>query len=184
MMFAIIDKLSMSLVCHTQDKAETEKVTNPHHVVLELGKPTAFDSLTALELRLLYRNLGSVAGTDLQRRDSVVEAIRKLLKHVPFSSLDRIPLFAGTESAESGPLRAATGHDRPAVKGVAQARSSGVRDKIWEVADRMWEEAGKPTDKRAVLALRKCMMDALERQDVKRTSSSNELGNWQKARIA
>jgi len=59
-----------------------------------------------------------------------------------------------------------------------------VREKIWAVADRMWEEAGRPTDKSKVLALRKQIMDTLEQDGVKRTSSSNELGNWQKARIA
>ena len=63
-------------------------------------------------------------------------------------------------------------------------RASGVREKIWAVADRMWEEAGKPTEKSTVLALRKDIMNALEQDGVKRTSSSNELGNWQKARIA
>lgn len=63
-------------------------------------------------------------------------------------------------------------------------RASGVREKIWAVADRMWEEAGKPIEKSTVLALRKDIMNALEQDGVKRTSSSNELGNWQKARIA
>lgn len=63
-------------------------------------------------------------------------------------------------------------------------RQGGVREKIWEVADRMWDEAGKPTEKSTVLALRKNIMNALEQDGVKRTSSSNELGNWQKARIA
>ena len=62
-------------------------------------------------------------------------------------------------------------------------RASGVREKIWAVADRMWEEAGKPTEKSTVLALRKDIMNALEQDGVKRTSSSNELGNWQKVRI-
>ena len=63
-------------------------------------------------------------------------------------------------------------------------RVAGVREKIWEVADHMWEEAGKPSEKSRVLALRKQIMDKLEREGVKRTSSSNELGNWQKARIS
>ena len=59
-----------------------------------------------------------------------------------------------------------------------------MREKIWAVADRMWEEAGKPIEKGTVLALRKDIMNVLEQDGVKRTSSSNELGNWQKARIA
>lgn len=62
-------------------------------------------------------------------------------------------------------------------------RGSGVRATIWDKADEMWEAAGKPMEKAQVLALRKAIMGALELAGVKRTSSSNELGNWQKARI-
>ena len=66
----------------------------------------------------------------------------------------------------------------------APPRKGGVRGTIWEVADSMWEKEGKPTAKAEVLALRKRMMEVLETDHgVKRTSSSNELGNWQKARI-
>jgi len=68
--------------------------------------------------------------------------------------------------------------------GTSAPRTAGVRDKVWSVADAMWTAAGKPTDPKAVLALRKEIMNTLEREhDVKRTSSSNELGNWQKNRI-
>lgn len=62
-------------------------------------------------------------------------------------------------------------------------RSSGTRAIIYEVADRVWEEAGKPSDKSAILKLRKEMMSLLEAQGVKRNTSSNTLGNWQKDRI-
>jgi hypothetical protein len=48
----------------------------------------------------------------------------------------------------------------------------------------MWADAGKPTGASAVLALRKQIMNKLEEEGVKRTSSSNELGNWQKARLS
>jgi hypothetical protein len=59
-----------------------------------------------------------------------------------------------------------------------------TRETIWNCADKMWEDAGKPTSTSAVLALRKQIMNKLEEEGVKRTSSSNELGNWQKARLA
>lgn len=62
-------------------------------------------------------------------------------------------------------------------------RASGTRDVIFEVADGMWEDAGKPTDPKVVLALRKEIMNALEQQGVKRNTSSNTLGVWQKERI-
>lgn len=66
----------------------------------------------------------------------------------------------------------------------AAPRQGGVRAVIWEVADSLWEREGKPTGKAEVLALRKRMMDLLESDHgVKRTSSSSELGQWQKARV-
>lgn len=63
------------------------------------------------------------------------------------------------------------------------APRGGVRQIIWDKADAMWENAGRPTGKSEVLSLRKLIMDELEKDGVKRTSSSNELGNWQKSRI-
>lgn len=66
----------------------------------------------------------------------------------------------------------------------AAPRQGGVRAVIWEVADSMWEKEGRPTGKAEILSLRKRMMDVLESDHgVKRTSSSNELGQWQKARV-
>jgi hypothetical protein len=62
------------------------------------------------------------------------------------------------------------------------ARGAG-REKIWAVADRMWEAAGKPMAVATVLDLRKKMMDVLEAEGTKRTSASSELGNWMKARV-
>ena len=61
-------------------------------------------------------------------------------------------------------------------------RASGTRDIIFSVADRMWEEAGKPTDKSIILKLRKEMMTVLESEGVKRNTSSNTLGLWVKER--
>lgn len=74
---------------------------------------------------------------------------------------------------------------QPRTAAPSAPRGSGVRATIWEVADSLWNGAGNPTAKGEVLALRKQMMDVLEAEHgVKRTSSSNELGQWQKARVA
>lgn len=65
-----------------------------------------------------------------------------------------------------------------------KARMPSVRPVVWAVADRLWEEAGKPMDVKVVLELRKRMMAVLESENgIKKTSSSNELGNWMKTRI-
>lgn len=63
-------------------------------------------------------------------------------------------------------------------------RQSGVREVVYKVADKLWEAAGKPTDLKIVLDLRKQMMTVLEAEhQVKRTTSSTTLGAWQKERI-
>jgi hypothetical protein len=81
--------------------------------------------------------------------------------------------------------RAAPGEQRPTGPHSRQPRASNIRPRIWHVADSMWEEAGKPMDKTVVLELRKKMMAVLETEHgIKRTSSSNELGNWQKDRLS
>lgn len=95
---------------------------------------------------------------------------------------DRMRAIATAEAVAVTSAPAPT-RSRPA--GAPSApRSGGVREKVWSVADAMWTEAGRPTDPKMVLALRKKIMDELEaKHEVKRTSSSNELGNWQKTRI-
>jgi len=66
----------------------------------------------------------------------------------------------------------------------AKVRAVGVRPVIWEAADAAWEAAGRPTDKAAVLAMRRTVMAELaEHKGIKATTSSNELGAWQKARL-
>ena len=63
-------------------------------------------------------------------------------------------------------------------------RAGGTREVIWKVADDIWQRDGSPSEKNAVLAIRKRVMDVLEKDHgIKRTSASSELGNWQKARI-
>lgn len=54
---------------------------------------------------------------------------------------------------------------------------------IWEVADELWESAGKPTDKKLVLALRLEIMATLtEQHGMSRNSTSCALGKWHLAR--
>ena len=129
-----------------------------------------------------------------RQADSIRDGDKKAYKYVKGSFRASRPaeLFADAtgDAVRAGatvPASSAARPVRPAAASRAATgapRASGVREKIWAVADRMWEEAGKPTDKSKVLALRKQIMDTLEQDGVKRTSSSNELGNWQKARIA
>lgn len=62
-------------------------------------------------------------------------------------------------------------------------RGRGTRERVWEVADKMWEEAGKPTSSIELLSLRKRIMNFLDSEGVNRNSSSNMLGQWQKTKV-
>lgn len=67
----------------------------------------------------------------------------------------------------------------------AAPRQGGTKGTVFEVADKMYEDAGRPTVQSDILKLRKQMMEVLESQHgIKRTTSSNTLGEWQKLRIA
>lgn len=106
-------------------------------------------------------------------------ALGKLLPQEPAPS----PAFAPTGRDQPRASSSATPRaPRAAIVG-APPRGS-TRETIWNRADQMWDAAGKPTSAAAVLALRKQIMDKLEGEGVKRTSSSSELGNWQKARLS
>ena len=63
-----------------------------------------------------------------------------------------------------------------------QPRATNVKQIIHNVANRIWEDAGRPSTVKEVLVLRKAIMNHLERNlGVKRTTASSELGNWQKS---
>ena len=69
--------------------------------------------------------------------------------------------------------------------GAASApRQQNVAGTVWAVADTHWVAAGKPTDTKILLALRRKIMDDLEaNHGTKRVTSSNELGRWMKTKI-
>lgn len=95
-------------------------------------------------------------------------------------------------AAQRRTLRAATPAPAPATPRPAPAQrrapvasSGGSRPVIWAVADKVWEEAGKPKVVPVVLELRKRMMAILEDEHgVKRSTSSTALGVWMKERLA
>lgn len=94
----------------------------------------------------------------------------------------RAPAAAATPAAPV--QRPSSAPATPAPRVVAPQRG-GTRTVIWQVMDVVWEQAGKPTEMKTVLALRKHAMDELgTKHGVNRSTASCELGNWQKARCA
>ena len=60
----------------------------------------------------------------------------------------------------------------------------GIRSLVWSVADSMWGALGNPHELQEILKLRKQIMGELERvHNVKRSTSSTSLGEWQKVRL-
>lgn len=91
--------------------------------------------------------------------------------------------------ATAQPQAAGTGPVTPVASTVTAGTTSSAPKRgtakitIWSVADRLWEEAGKPQEKEDVLKIRKAIMQELEvNEGIKRTSSSSELGQWHKTR--
>lgn len=93
---------------------------------------------------------------------------------------------AAARNFAAAPIPAPAQGSRPpapaAPRAAPVAPRGGQRTVIWDAADKAWEAAGKPTNASIILKMRKEVMDGLEKQGVKRTSCSSELGNWQKAR--
>lgn len=102
----------------------------------------------------------------------------------PASTAASTKVAAGLDAF--GKLRGPGGACPPEVtaKLLAPRAPGGARPRIFEVADTMWAAAGSPRDMATVLNLRKQMMNALENEGIKRTTSSTALGEWQKTRLA
>lgn len=138
-----------------------------------------------LEVALMYRNAGNITGPISDYRDSLISYLYYLLTSGKAHTKHTVTLF----NEETGPTQAGTGRDRQAANTVAPAKTpsaprSGNRITIFEVADRMWNEAGSPKDTSVVLQLRKTIMAELEaNHGIKKTTSSTALGEWQKLRL-
>lgn len=114
-----------------------------------------------------------------------IELFGKTATALDVNAVDRAATVAPQRRAKRGaPIAPPAPAPAPSASALPKARASSVRPVIWAVADEMWQAAGSPTDKAVVLELRKEMMAELEeKKGVKKTSSSNELGNWMKARL-
>lgn len=165
-------------------------------------------SLTLLELNRLYKNLfpdehvpdsweaktiritshldamelSDIDPDEVRRQAlSIQNNDKKRYKYVKGSFCPARPasLFPQQAPVVHPPWRPATPPSPPPVV----RRGRGTRERVWEVADKMWEEAGKPTSSIELLSLRKRIMNFLDSEGVNRNSSSNMLGQWQKTKV-
>lgn len=141
--------------------------------------------VSVLEVKLMWRNVRNVSGPIYDYRDNLISAMYYLLTSGKALTRNTATLF-NEEAEHPAP---ATGPDRTAAPVTAQAKApsaprGGNRATIFEVADRMWNEAGSPVDPSVVLPLRKTIMAELEANNgIKKTTSSTALGEWQKLRL-
>lgn len=141
--------------------------------------------VSQLEVALMYRNTGNIVGPVSHYRDSLISYLFYLLTTGKPLTRHTVTLF----NDEAQPVQAGTRPD-PAPAAVTvpaktpSAPRGGNRVTIFEVADRMWNEAGSPRDLTVVLPLRKTIMAELEaNHGIKKTTSSTALGEWQKLRL-
>lgn len=93
------------------------------------------------------------------------------------------PKAAAPAQVLSDAMREPAEPNKPAARPSTMPKG-GIRQKVWDVADAMWQAAGQPTDLKVVLNLRKEIMKVLETDHgIVRNTSSNELGRWQKEKI-
>ena len=138
-----------------------------------------------LEVALMYRNAGNIREPISDYRDSLISYLYYLLASGKALTKHTATLF----NDEAQPVQAGTRPD-PAPAAVTvptrapSAPRGGNRATIFEVADRMWNEAGSPRNLAVVLPLRKTIMAELEaNHGIKKTTSSTALGEWQKVRL-
>lgn len=167
---------------HTEDRFIVLEMTDsqtPFRKTLDRLK------VTHLEVKLMYRNAGNIQGPISDYRDSIISYLYYLLASGKALTKHTVTLF----NDEAQPVQAGTRPD-PAPAAVTvpaktpSAPRGGNRVIIFEVADRMWNEAGSPRDLSVVLPLRKTIMAELEaNHGIKKTTSSTALGEWQKVRL-
>lgn len=144
--------------------------------------------VSRLEVALMYRNAGNIRGPISDYRDSLISYLYYLLASGKALTKHTATLF-NEETEPVQPVQAGTGRDRPVANTVTptkmpSAPRGGNRVTIFEVADRMWNDAGSPKDTSVVLPLRKTIMAELEaNHGIKKTTSSTALGEWQKLRL-
>lgn len=155
--------------------------------------------LTDLELKMLYMNTTNVEQKYF-RKDLrlLLSVIVSKMPYSYFSDGYRITTYEQQNEAEiiksgqsllselypndivSSPI------EKPWAKPekVIKPKTGTTKQLIWEVANAEWIKASKPITISEILKLRKLIMQILENDyQIKKTSSSNELGNWQKATI-
>jgi hypothetical protein len=184
-MYLIINRSNMSLKFKLEGVYGLPSEFNTHpYVVVITEDPNPFRTFTDLELKLLYRELGSVSGAILNTREGVLEALMKLVKAKPFNSVHEETLFttpsARAPASGTAPANASANANVPSAP---VAPAGGVMSVIWEHADIVWAKAGSPLDVPTIMKLRRAMMDDLEEQGIKRNTASNGLGAWMKTKL-
>lgn len=194
-LIGLTDLEKMILYKHTTGETATQYGKKLLSVMLELANRIPVREINAFEVdlqaaqvpelrseRYLYNHGGRSPA--IQPQLFKLEAV-KLVKAPNENQIAAAP----PQSQPSAPIRvpATTPTPNPgAARGAAPSapRQANVAGVVWAVADQLWESAGKPTDTKVLLSLRRKIMDELEeKHGTKRVTSSNELGRWMKTKV-
>lgn len=189
------DLEKMILYQHTTGETATQYGNRLRNILLEIASRIPERVVNVFELDLQAAQVPEVRSERyLYNPGSTKPAIQpSLFKLEPlkFSKAPNESTIAGAPPvvAPSAPIRVPAPTPAPtpgaARTGAPSApRQANVAALVWAVADQHWESAGKPTDTKVLLALRRKIMDDLEeKHGTKRVTSSNELGRWMKTKI-
>lgn len=191
----LTDLEKMILYKHTTGETATQYGKRLRNVLLEIASRIPVREVNAFELDLQAAQVPEVRSERyLYNPGSTKPAIQPelfQLEPLKFPKAPNESEIAGAAPlvAPSTPIRVPATTPAPS-PGAARAgapsapRQANVAGVIWAVADQHWEAAGKPTDTKVLLALRRKIMDDLEaKHGTKRVTSSNELGRWMKTKI-
>lgn len=140
---------------------------------------------TELNLRRLYTwlKLEPAFGPAKMSEDTLL-SIRLQIRHAIATQLDLEPAKLPALEVYAGPVSAPP-KSTPSPPRLPAAQKGSVGPLIHRVATEMWEAAGSPRDIPTILQLRQTIMKTLnEEHKIKISTSSNELGRWQKQLLA
>ena len=190
----LTDLEKMILYKHTTGETATQYGPKLRNVLLEIANRIPVREVNAFEIDLQAAQVPEIRSERyLYNHGSTKAAIQPSLFKLeplkfPKASNESAIAAAPPQAQPSAPIRvpATTPAPNPGTaRGAAPSapRQANVAGVIWAVADQHWESAGKPTDTKVLLALRRKIMDDLEeKHGTKRVTSSNELGRWMKTK--
>lgn len=178
----------MALTTHIPEAAADPVELRAQVEAVELNDTTLYVYVPGSKVPMERPDLFDAGGHRIARVDNedllIAMGYEKAAEKL-YPDADDERFWSGPQAPQPpAPTAGAATERAPRSAGASTLPKGGVRTVIWDVADSQWEMAGKPSDAKVVLKLRKQIMDTLEvSHAINRSTASSELGNWQKNRL-